>query len=559
MSFEVNQRVGDYEVLQLLGAGGMGHVYRVRNIISNRTEAMKVLLPDLTAEPDLATRFIAEIRTQASFDHPNIAQLHTAFLANNQLIMMMEYVEGYTLEQIARQRTMPVAEIAGYISQTLSALSYAHGRGVIHRDIKPANLMVTSHGILKLMDFGIAKSKVENNNQTKPGTTIGSLYYMSPEQVRDSNVDARSDIYSVGVVLYELLAGRRPFEADTTFSILNQQLNVVPQPPIEVNPSMPPRLSDIIMMALAKDPDQRFQNADGFRNALKSFCTNPNGQEMVEPVPMPVADTAPPPPPSGYAPAPAYASVPAVAMPNPMQAAPPQRSSKPLWIATGAIAAVLALVAVGIAVPHWMKTRAATKADATVTTTPDTVATVPTPITATIAPEAATSPSAANSTPAAPAVAPIPMPSAASAGSKAASAMPPAISPYGRHIGGPVAANTAQAAGGAPQSAYPAAPVVQGPPAAAPGPSADVQEAEDRLIQINARAGAARRGVGQIRSQQEAMGLGLRSDVEAAESRLDSYLNAANTEIRRGNGQAAMRDIDKADAELATLDKFLGH
>src|SRR5580658_1216225 len=178
MPLQVGQRIGDYEVQQMLGVGGMGHVYRVRNIISNRTEAMKVLLPDLTAEPDLATRFISEIRTLASFDHPNIAQLHTALIADNQLIMMMEYVEGYTLEQIAKQRAMPVGEVAGYVSQALSALGYAHERGVVHRDVKPANLMVTSHGILKLMDFGIAKSKVENNNQTRPGTTLGSLYYM---------------------------------------------------------------------------------------------------------------------------------------------------------------------------------------------------------------------------------------------------------------------------------------------------------------------------------------------------------------------------------------------
>src|SRR6201992_1444780 len=143
MPFQVGQRVGDYEVLQLLGAGGMGHVYRVRNIISNRLEAMKVLLPDLTAEPDLAMRFISEIRTLAGFDHPNIAQLRTALQADNQLVMVMEFVEGYTLEQLAGQRHMPVPEVAGYISQALSALAYAHDRGVIHRDIKPANLMVT--------------------------------------------------------------------------------------------------------------------------------------------------------------------------------------------------------------------------------------------------------------------------------------------------------------------------------------------------------------------------------------------------------------------------------
>ena len=272
MPFEIGQRVGDYEILELLGTGGMGHVYRARNIISDRTEAMKVLLPDLSAERDLAVRFISEIRTLAAFDHPNIALLHTAFQSDNQLIMVMEYVEGYTLEQRAKQSPMTVADVTGYISQALSALSYAHARGVIHRDIKPANLMVTPHGVVKLMDFGIAKSNVDIN-LTRPGTTVGSFYYMSPEQVRGSNVDARSDLYSIGIVLYELLAGKRPFEADSTYGVLSQQLNETPRPPIEINPSLPPQLNAIILTALAKDPAARFQNADAFRNALKAFRT----------------------------------------------------------------------------------------------------------------------------------------------------------------------------------------------------------------------------------------------------------------------------------------------
>ncbi|HEU5403900.1 MAG TPA: serine/threonine-protein kinase, partial [Terriglobales bacterium] len=270
MAFEIGQRVGDYEILELLGTGGMGHVYRARNIISDRIEAMKVLLPDLSAERDLAVRFISEIRTLAGFDHPNIALLHTAFQADNQLIMIMEYVEGYTLEQRAKQSTLSVEDTANYISQALSALSYAHARNVVHRDIKPANLMVTTHGIVKLMDFGIAKSNVDIN-LTRPGTTIGSFYYMSPEQVRGSSVDARSDLYSIGVVLYELLAGRRPFESDSTYGVLNQQLNDAPRPPIEINPSLSPQLNAIILTALAKDPADRFQNADAFRNALKAF------------------------------------------------------------------------------------------------------------------------------------------------------------------------------------------------------------------------------------------------------------------------------------------------
>ena len=551
MPFQIGQHVGDYEIVQLLGAGGMGHVYRVRNIISNRTEAMKVLLPDLTAEPDLARRFIAEIRTLASFDHPNIAQLHTAFQFENQLIMMMELVEGYTLEQIAGQRTMPVAEVSGYVSQALSALAYAHSRGVVHRDIKPANLMVTSHGILKLMDFGIAKSTGENaTNTTKPGTTIGSLYYMSPEQVRGGTVDARSDIYSMGIVLYELLAGRRPFEADTTFSILNQQLNVLPQPPIEINPSLSPRMNEIILTALAKDPAARFQDADAFRAALKSFCLAPSGQEVVEPLyATPAAANIPAPaPPQAFqaAPAPpAYAPVPQNYMAPPQQ----QRKSgnKPLWIATGAVAAIIALVALGYGVPHWMKTHAASDASHPA----ETVVNAPAP-----APAPTVDPAAANTIPETPAPAPptvVTNPPATT----------PAVTPAPSRTAYPSPAPSTRSNPPAPRNIHPTNTVAQ-PATSAPAPqpaasNADVEEAQDRLIQINARATAARRSIDQIRSQQEAQGLGMRSDIEAAEARLDGYLRQAGTAAAHGNGPAASRDLDKADTELNTLEKFLGH
>jgi serine/threonine protein kinase len=293
VAFEIGQRVGDYEIVSMLGVGGMGSVYRVRNVISDRTEAMKVLLPNLVAEPDLADRFISEIRMLASFDHPNIAQLHTAFKVDNQLVMMMEFVEGFSLEQIAKQGPIPQSDIIKYVQQVLDALSYAHGRGVIHRDIKPANIMVTSRGVVKLMDFGIAKSRTEQD-LTRPGTTMGSLYYMSPEQVRGGTVDARSDIYSVGVMMYELLAGRRPFVADSAYEILNQQCNVVPQAPVEVNHQLPPALSDIIVCAMAKDPANRFQNAQALGNALRQVAAmqnDPTRREEVAytPVAMPAA------------------------------------------------------------------------------------------------------------------------------------------------------------------------------------------------------------------------------------------------------------------------------
>lgn len=561
MPFQVGQRVGDYEVIQLLGAGGMGHVYKVRNIISNRAEAMKVLLPDLTAEPDLAMRFISEIRTLAGFDHPNIAQLHTALQADNQLIMMMEFVEGYTLEQIARQRSMPPAEVAGYVSQALGALGYAHERGVIHRDIKPANLMVTSHGIVKLMDFGIAKSNAENNNQTKPGTTMGSLYYMSPEQVRGSGVDPRSDIYSVGIMLYELLAGRRPFEADTTFSILNQQLNVPPQPPIEVNPSLAPQLNQIILRALEKDPAQRFQSAEEFRTALKPFVSAPSGQEVMQPIAQP----APAPAPAyqqqqqpAYEQQPAYHQQPQYGNPYPAAMPPPSSGGgKGLWIATGAIAVILALVGIGFAVPHFLHNNKASASastgdtstpSATVNTTPATVATTPSNDTNTI-PPSTTTPSTTTS----PATN-----GSAMTGPSANGAAMMAHNPNAggaTHVGGKQQQlqTSAQGQGYTPQMAPPPS---NGP---SPADTHALDDAEERMGQVRARANTAKRAVNQIRVQQEQQGLGMRGDIESAESRMDSYLQAASNDIQRGNAAKAASDLDKADTELGTLEKFLGH
>ncbi|HET6218786.1 MAG TPA: serine/threonine-protein kinase, partial [Acidobacteriaceae bacterium] len=358
MAFEIGQRVGDYEIVSMLGVGGMGRVYRVRNVISDRTEAMKVLLPDLVAEPDLAVRFISEIRMLASFDHPNIAQLHTAFQVDNQLVMMMEFVEGFTLEQRAKQGPIPQSDIINYMQQVLGALSYAHGRGVVHRDIKPANIMVTSHGVVKLMDFGIAKSRVEQD-LTRPGTTMGSMYYMSPEQVRGGTVDARSDIYSVGVMMYELFAGRRPFVADSAYGILNQQCNVAPQPPVELNQQLPPALSDLILCALAKDPANRFQNAQAVSNALRQIAAQnetPNTEVTFTPVVVPgsYAGSA-----AGAAPSadPGFAAAPVAAY------AGPSSGHRGAWITVGALAVLVIVAAAAVGLPHLFHTSAKTESD----------------------------------------------------------------------------------------------------------------------------------------------------------------------------------------------------
>src|SRR5437016_3643617 len=267
------KRIGDYQILDELGSGGMGRVWRVRNVISDRIEAMKVLLPDLAGRQELAARFLREIKLMASLNHPNVAALRTAFTADNQLYMVMEYVEGTTVAGKLEHGAIPVSDALNYIRQVLDAVSYAHKQNVIHRDIKPANMMLTPQGVIKLMDFGIARSG-RDPALTTAGTTMGSLYYMSPEQVRGEMVDHRSDVYSVGVSLYEMVTGQRPFQSDSDVAIMAAHLQQMPKPPVELRPGLPKALSDVIMIAMAKNPAQRFQSADAFRAALKTVGTS---------------------------------------------------------------------------------------------------------------------------------------------------------------------------------------------------------------------------------------------------------------------------------------------
>ena len=264
-------RKGDYLILGTLGAGGMGKVYKVRNTLSDRIEAMKVLLPDLSEQQELADRFLREIKVLASLHHPNIAELRTALTIGNQLVMIMEYVEGTTLASRLQQGDMRYADALVCFDQVLAALSCAHAQRVVHRDIKPANIMLAPYGIVKLMDFGIARS-ANDMGLTMTGTTLGSVAYMSPEQVRCEPLDGRSDLYSVGVSLYETITGQRPYVSDNNFEVMQAHLQVPATPPIDLKPDIPPGLNQLILMAMAKNPAQRFQTAEAMRGALRSVA-----------------------------------------------------------------------------------------------------------------------------------------------------------------------------------------------------------------------------------------------------------------------------------------------
>ena len=267
MGFQNGDLVGDFQVLARIGAGGMGEVYKVRNTISDRIEALKILLPDLRAEPELAERFLREIKLHATLQHPNIAALHSAQRIDNQLFMLLEYVEGHTLREYADQARIPLNITVNYMCQVLDALVYAHEHGIIHRDIKPSNIMVTPTGIVKLMDFGIASSAAVTR-LTRTGAAVGSLFYMSPEQISSQPIDGRTDIYAVGATLYELACGRVPFEADNEYALMSAHLRQRPTPPSQHNSAVSAELSSAILRALEKDPASRFPNAREFRAAL---------------------------------------------------------------------------------------------------------------------------------------------------------------------------------------------------------------------------------------------------------------------------------------------------
>jgi serine/threonine-protein kinase len=269
MGINIGETIGDYQVLRALGAGGMGAIFEVRHLISDRAEAMKVLLPNLEENRDLAERFLREIRLQASLSHPGIATLHTALRHNNQLLMIMEYVEGESLDILLRRKGIDLATAVDILIQLLNALAYAHSRGVIHRDIKPANVMLVAGTRVKLVDFGIARP-FSDSRLTQTGFAIGSLHYMSPEQLRGLSIDGRTDLYSAAVMLYEMTTGTRPFSGEDPYAIMKAQMEQEPAPPESLNSLISRPLSLIMSRALCKEPARRFQRAEEFAEALEA-------------------------------------------------------------------------------------------------------------------------------------------------------------------------------------------------------------------------------------------------------------------------------------------------
>jgi len=264
----IGRIVGTYKILETLGEGGVGMVYKGIDTMLDREVAIKVMRPELASQTSVVERFRSEAITLAKLNHPNIATLFSLFRDAEDLFMVLEFVKGETLEDILqRQGKMSVEEALPIFCQALEGINYAHELGIVHRDIKPSNMMLNASGKLKVLDFGIA-SLLGSARMTRVGNIIGTLEYMSPEQVRGEETDARSDIYGLGMMLYEVLTGRLPFESENEFVLMKAHTKEMPVPPRELNPDIPVEIESAIMKAVAKDPGDRFQNGGEFLETI---------------------------------------------------------------------------------------------------------------------------------------------------------------------------------------------------------------------------------------------------------------------------------------------------
>lgn len=264
----IGKEIGPYRIIEKIGQGGMGIVFKGLHVKLEQEVAIKVLAPELSQDPSMRERFIKEAKIQAKISHPNVVNVLNYVEEGSDLFLVMEFLQGETLDNRLKRLGWCPDAVNACIS-VLSALEFMHSRGIIHRDIKPGNIMFLDDGSVKVMDFGIAKVAGERG-QTKTGMRVGTLWYMSPEQIKGEEATVSSDLYSVGVTLYQMITGRVPFGGESEYMVMKAHLEEQPIPPWEINGTVSKEFGRIILKALAKDKKDRYQNARDFAADLRS-------------------------------------------------------------------------------------------------------------------------------------------------------------------------------------------------------------------------------------------------------------------------------------------------
>ncbi len=585
----IGKKIANYQITEKLGEGGMGVVYKGFDTNLGRPVAVKMLTAELAHNPEIVDRFRAEARAQANLSNPNLAVLYAFLVEDGTAFMVMEFVEGQTFEQMIRARgPIPPETALPLFKQALQGVGAAHRMGIVHRDIKPSNIMMNTAGVVKVMDFGIAKV-VGTRGMTRTGMQLGTPAYMAPEQIQNRPIDTRTDIYALGITLYQMLSGQLPFQHESDFETMNSQVSATPPPMKQMFPYAPIQYQNVVNRALEKDPNNRFQTVEEFSAALE----NPENVLAPGVAPTVVAVGAMT---MGSAPtlmetsktvaasgmtassAAAMASTPpiaktvlqpgvtpAAAMPGSAQMPVTQKNG---WnsghtFAAVAVAAAVIILAVVSFSKKWSAVSGAQINAPSSTSTQNSALGSPQP--AAPAPAAsvpddlmksgtASDPSAASPVPGGSPASNAPMKPVATSVNVGAGGKSVNISTPGAKVNVSPNSGVQLSGGGASVSV----PAQEAPPNMSGMSAQEVEELEHRIDQLGSRASAININLDHMQKQQAASGYGLRGDMVAAQASMNTNLQKAQSSMEHGDPAKAKKYADTAAANAETLEHFLG-